>query len=442
MTRSAPSPATNGVADTGSPDLLLSGATLVFVDVETTGLDSQSGDRVCEISIIRQAPSKRPQTWSSLIDPERAISPGAFAVNGITPEMLSGAPRFAEVADRILALSDSGIWVAHNAPFDLGFLRQEFEICGRPFPARPTIDTVALARRLFRFPSNSLTALAREFGIRNVNAHRALTDCHTMRKVLRAMISEAFPDSDPTVGSLIKPASIPADAESDRWDLLPDGLARGLEANRELEIVYVSADGESTIRTIRVKDVVEAGGHVYLVADCMLRHDERNFRLDRIVDFRSKTKRRHQSRPADDLVIRPLVESEIPRLWAIWTAADLPFRPTGRDAVANLVVQWRANPDGMIGAFDGQRMVGSVLATDDGRRGWINRIAVDPKYRRQGLAGRLAASAETFLKSRGRLVIGALIDEENEGSHGLFASLGYEYASNVQFWTKRDSPDA
>ena len=77
---------------------------LTFVDVETTGLSPRDGDRVCEIALIRREPGVRERIFSSLIDPKRAISPGAYRVNRITAKMLKGAPMFR--ANRVM-MSDS-----------------------------------------------------------------------------------------------------------------------------------------------------------------------------------------------------------------------------------------------------------------------------------------------------------------------------------------------
>jgi DNA polymerase-3 subunit epsilon len=266
---------------------LVSQATLVFIDVETTGLRPELGDRICEICLIRQEGRRRPREWSTLIDPKRAVSSGAFAVNGITEEMLAGAPEFSTLIDEIDAMLAGAIYVAHNAPFDLGFLRAEYACGGRVFPERPTIDTVALARRHLRFPSNRLGALAREFRIPDPDAHRALGDCRTTRKVLAAIVRRVFRGEDPAVEVLVSASSASvASGPGSAHGGLPPSLAEMIAARHEIEIVYVSGDGSRTTRRIRVKETTRVGQHLYLVADCSLRHEERSFRLDRIVDWR------------------------------------------------------------------------------------------------------------------------------------------------------------
>jgi DNA polymerase-3 subunit epsilon len=259
---------------------------LVFLDVETTGLWPERGDRICEICLIRRDPDGTLTEWATLVDPQRPISSGAFAVNRITPEMLIGAPLFAEVVASVDALSVGAVWVAHNAPFDLGFLRAEYAHLGRSFSAGVVIDTVELARRHFHFASNRLGALAREFGVATPSAHRARGDCRTMRAVFDAILRAVYPSAVPAVGALAAASAARVAPGSPPWERLPASLTEMIAANRELNISYVDASGHTTTRPIRVREVTQLGEHVYLVATCGMRQDERHFRLDRIIDWR------------------------------------------------------------------------------------------------------------------------------------------------------------
>jgi len=143
-----------------------------------------------------------------------------------------------------------------------------------------------------------------------------------------------------------------------------------------------------------------------------------------------------------DILIRTMTMDELSRLGPLWQAAGLSYRPGGRDSNPDLVRQWRADPEQFIGAFHDAHLVGSVVATDDGRRGWINRLAIHPEYRRRRIAGRLIAAAEDMLKKKGLLIIAALIEDSNTSSRALFASTGYEFVPEVLYYSKRESPDA
>ena len=96
--------------------------TFAFLDVETTGLSPNCGDKICEIGVLRVRNGKRRRSFHSLVDPGREVSVGAYMVNGITKTMLKGKPRFSQIASCVLKMLDKAVIVCHNAPFDLGFL--------------------------------------------------------------------------------------------------------------------------------------------------------------------------------------------------------------------------------------------------------------------------------------------------------------------------------
>ena len=142
------------------------------------------------------------------------------------------------------------------------------------------------------------------------------------------------------------------------------------------------------------------------------------------------------------IVIRELTLDELALLGPLWESAGLSYRPTGRDTLENLRVQWQRDAHGFIGGFDGNLLTGAVLATNDGRRGWINRLAVHPEYRGQGIGQLLIAAAEQTLKATGLRIIAALIEDDNAASRALFAKTGYEFLPGVLYYSKRESPGA
>jgi DNA polymerase III epsilon subunit family exonuclease len=168
----------------------LNETTFVIFDVETTGLSPTYGHRVCELACLRVRDGVTLGRFESLIDPRRPISPGAFRVNHITPEMLRGAPTFAGIAAPLLQVMDGTVLVAHNAPFDLGFLAAELEIARLPLPENPVIDTLTLTRRVFGFARNSLSAVAAALGLDNGPTHRAMGDVQTTLGVLEHILCD------------------------------------------------------------------------------------------------------------------------------------------------------------------------------------------------------------------------------------------------------------
>ena len=146
--------------------------------------------------------------------------------------------------------------------------------------------------------------------------------------------------------------------------------------------------------------------------------------------------------PGQGFQIRTATVADIDALLATWQAAGLECKPHGRDRRDRLEQQLRAAPRSFLLASDGDLVVGAVLATHDGRKGWINRLAVIPAYRRRGVAQQLVRSAEIELERQGLEIICALVEEGNAPSCGVFESLGYAADVPVHYYRKRAHPDA
>ncbi len=159
----------------------------VVFDTETTGLDPLTGHRVIEVAcieLIRDLPSGR--TYHALIDPERDVPEDSTRIHGITRAHLAGKPRFAEIADALLAFLGDAPLIAHNAPFDFGFIDAELMRIGQAGLDRARmIDTAAMARVRFPGLPNSLDALCRRYGIdlSERTSHNALLDCRLLSDV-------------------------------------------------------------------------------------------------------------------------------------------------------------------------------------------------------------------------------------------------------------------
>jgi DNA polymerase III subunit epsilon len=159
----------------------------VLFDTETTGLEPDLGHRVIEIAaleLINDLPSGK--HFHALIDPERDVPDDAVRVHGFTNAHLAGKPRFAAVAEAMMTFFDTGALIAHNAPFDFGFLDAELGRLGLPrLEPERMIDTLALAKNRFPGMPNSLDALCRRFGV-DLSArttHNALLDCRLLAEV-------------------------------------------------------------------------------------------------------------------------------------------------------------------------------------------------------------------------------------------------------------------
>jgi len=134
---------------------------------------------------------------------------------------------------------------------------------------------------------------------------------------------------------------------------------------------------------------------------------------------------------------RRLTVDDYDAIIALWRRAGLhSLRPQGRDSREAFAEQL-AQGQVVLGLEDEGRLAACVVITDDARKGWINRLAVDPDYRRQGLAARLLAEAENDLRARGFHVLAALIERDNPASLSLFQREGYK-THDIFYVSKRD----
>lgn len=159
----------------------------IIFDTETTGLDSQGGDRIVEIGCIemmnRIATGK---TFHAYFNPERPMPAEAEAVHGLSDAFLADKPLFADRADELLAFLGDSALVAHNAGFDFGFLNNELRICGRSeILLDRMVDTVAIARVRHPGAKLSLDALCTRYGIDRSHRtkHGALLDAELLAQV-------------------------------------------------------------------------------------------------------------------------------------------------------------------------------------------------------------------------------------------------------------------
>lgn len=125
----------------------------------------------------------------------------------------------------------------------------------------------------------------------------------------------------------------------------------------------------------------------------------------------------------------------------LWSKAQLPFKQMGRDSEESVASEMNASPDFFLGSFEDGRLVGAVIITCDLRKGWINRLAVDPQYRRGGIAKALIAESERVLAERGINIVCALIENSNVQSKRLFKECGYIEHRDIIYFSKRESSE-
>jgi ribosomal protein S18 acetylase RimI-like enzyme len=126
----------------------------------------------------------------------------------------------------------------------------------------------------------------------------------------------------------------------------------------------------------------------------------------------------------------------------LWRRAGLTsLKPRGRDSRQAFAQQLASGVQTVLGLEEHGRLIAVVVATHDSRKGWVNRLTVDPDYRRQGHARRLLAAAEELFKEQGLFITVALIEDWNEASLTLFLQEGYRLNDDVYYLSKRASDD-
>jgi ribosomal protein S18 acetylase RimI-like enzyme len=138
--------------------------------------------------------------------------------------------------------------------------------------------------------------------------------------------------------------------------------------------------------------------------------------------------------------IRRLTAEDYDRLIELWTECRLPVKPEGRDSRAEIVRQLGLPYVNFIAAESDGRVVGTVVASHDGRKGWVNRLAVDPAFRGRGLGRRLVREAEEWLEAQGMGIFACLIEDWNGVSMELFQKLGYVKHGEIIYFAKRRFP--
>lgn len=182
---------------------------LAIVDIETTGATSHY-NRIIEIAVLKVKQGRLVDTFSTLVDPERTISPFIEGLTGITNRDLEKAPTFSEVKDRIYELLDGAIFVAHNARFDYSFLKEEFEREKVTYEAK-YLCTVRLSRSLFpEQRHHSLDSLIERFGIVCTNRHRAAGDAFVVWNFLQILQAQfSGPELRKALTKLLKTPTLP-----------------------------------------------------------------------------------------------------------------------------------------------------------------------------------------------------------------------------------------
>jgi ribosomal protein S18 acetylase RimI-like enzyme len=141
-----------------------------------------------------------------------------------------------------------------------------------------------------------------------------------------------------------------------------------------------------------------------------------------------------------DVTIRPMQIDDYSVVIELWNRAELPYKPQGRDRKSHIARELEDSTAIFLIAEHKTRIVGTVFGTHDGRKGWINRLAVDPDYRKLGIARKLMTELEQRLDSIGIDIFACLIEDWNTVSMKAFKHLGYMKHDDIAYFSKRKHP--
>jgi DNA polymerase-3 subunit epsilon len=258
MPRTSPAAVQPSFEELGTP---LRDVTFVVVDLETTGGRTEDAG-ITEIGAVKVRGGEVLGELQSLVNPGHPVPAFVARLTGITTAMVATAPDLALVLPSFLEFARGSVLVAHNAPFDVGFLRAACERLGYPWPGFRVVDTVPLARRVVtrdEAPNHKLATLAALFRARTTPQHRALADARATVDVLHGLLERLAPLGITHLEDLATAADpVPPEVRRKRHlaDDLPEAPGVYLFRGPGDEVLYV---GTSTNIRKRVRSYFTAG---------------------------------------------------------------------------------------------------------------------------------------------------------------------------------------
>lgn len=262
----------------------------IAFDLETTGLHPVF-DRIIEIGAVRfRGDGAVLESFQQLIDPERAISAGAMAVNGITDQMVAGQPVIEEVLPGFVEFIGASpvVMMAHNAGFDMGFFSFAFSRLGWERPQHPVIDTLTLARQRIVLSNYRLETVGRHLCRIAYARHRALEDALLVKDIFLSLVG-----INPVLGSTAELFRVAPALEFDRYGAALKKPPAGFEAlweaiavEQPVEIEYLGGSTPGAVRVVTPLGVTQSGGRTYLSAFCHQSSMQKTYRLDLIAAYR------------------------------------------------------------------------------------------------------------------------------------------------------------
>ncbi len=281
-----------------APDTGLENLTFVAFDVETTGL-SPISNQLVELSGVKfNYQSDKTETFSTLINPQVEITAQLTSIHGISNEMVADSPTYHTVVPEFLDWAGDAVFIAHNAPFDVEFIRVNVAKLGRTCPNNFVVDTLVLSRELLpESPRHQLKTVVDFLGLPPGEYHRALSDSFHVRSIFTKLMERAQYKQWQNLLALGSVSGFGYDRFRDEIHASMPLEVQQIMANIELAIteqvhINITYNGAfQSKRTVKPVSIIHSRGNFYLNAFCPKVKAERIFRVDKIEKMKTvKTK--------------------------------------------------------------------------------------------------------------------------------------------------------
>jgi DNA polymerase III epsilon subunit family exonuclease len=267
--------------------MFIKDAEFIVFDVETTGLNAHESDKICELGAVKVKAGKITGSFNSLVNPLRPIPLSASSIHGLTDKDVEGAPLFKEAGGKFLGFIGELPLLAYNIGFDLSFLSPELKAAGYGPLANPCVDILAICRRfldnLGRF---NLSFVAKFFNIPEEATHRASQDSLVAAQAFLRLLPRLEEKGIATLNNLYTVFSTDRSLIFRINNAKLTVIRQALADEAKLKIKYYSfSSNQLTEREVLPLKIESSGDRIMLVGKCLLRSQERNFNLDRILDL-------------------------------------------------------------------------------------------------------------------------------------------------------------
>ncbi len=272
-----------------APDHGLDNLTFVAFDVETTGL-SPISNALVELSGVKfNLKDDQTETFSTLINPLCEITPQLTSIHGISNDMVASSPTYHTAVPAFLEWAGDAVFIAHNASFDVEFIRVNISKLGKPCPTNFVIDTLVLSRELLRdSPRHQLKTVVDFLGLPPGEYHRALSDSFHVRGIFMKLMEQENYKQWQNLLALGSVSGFSYDRFKDEIHAsMPEAVKEimaGIEAaiNEKVSVSITYNGAFRSKRTVQPVSVIHSRGNFYLNAFCQKVQAERIFRVDKI----------------------------------------------------------------------------------------------------------------------------------------------------------------